>query len=100
MNVLDAFVHDPLLEWIERRHREHRRKGQHQNQVSTVADLRALSLHALGPIEDKLDGRFKPCKSRGAGRHLSVINHVQALVQEAMDPANLVSSLFFRWVHN
>ena len=95
MNVLDPFIHDPLMEWIERRRRE---KGGQQNNntnpLSSMANLRELSLHALGPIGEKLDGKFKPCKSRAPPRHLSVTNHVQALISEATDIRNLVSRAY------
>ena len=83
MNVLDAFVHDPLVEWEEKRRRLER--------TNAVVDMRAVSQDALGPIEEKLQGVFRPLKS-SPGKQLSVNNHVQALIHQASDPANLVSS--------
>ena len=83
MNVLDAFVHDPLVEWEEKRRRMER-----ANHVQ--ADMRAVSQDALGPIEEKLQGMFKPTKT-SPSKPLSVSNHVQSLIHQASDNANLVS---------
>ena len=82
MNVLDAFVHDPLVEWEEKRRRLER-----HNHVQ--ADMRAVSQDALGPIEEKLRGIFRILKS-SPGKHLTVSNHVQSLIQQASDNMNLV----------
>ncbi len=83
MNVLDAFVHDPLVEWLEKRQRSARN--------NEVVDMRVLTQDALGPIKEKLQGIFRPLKS-SPGKQLSTNNHVQALIQQATDPAYLVSS--------
>ncbi|KAI0832693.1 hypothetical protein BC628DRAFT_1309839 [Trametes gibbosa] len=80
MNVLDAFVHDPLLEWADRLRR--------LNRVNNTVDMRMVSQDALGPIEEKLKGTFKPHKS-DPGRQLSVSNHVQSLIMQASDNQNL-----------
>ena len=85
MNVLDAFVHDPLVEWEEKRRRLER-----ANHVQ--ADMRAVSQDALGPIEEKLQGIFRPLKS-APGKQLSVSNHVQSLIHQASDNTHLVSEL-------
>ncbi len=82
MNVLDAFVHDPLVEWEEKRRRMER-----HNHVQ--ADMRAVSQDALGPIDEKLRGIFRPLKS-SPGKQMTVTNHVQSLIQQASDNANLV----------
>lgn len=83
MNVLDAFVHDPLVEWEEKRRRMER-----ANHVQ--ADMRAVSQDALGPIEEKLQGIFRPLKL-SPGKQLSVSNHAQSLIHQASDNGNLVS---------
>ncbi|KAH9855081.1 hypothetical protein C2E23DRAFT_725567 [Lenzites betulinus] len=81
MNVLDAFVHDPLLEWADRLRRLNRVNN-------SAADMRSVSQDALGPIEEKLQGIFKLHKS-SQGRQLSVSNHVQSLIMQASDNQNL-----------
>ncbi|RPD66901.1 hypothetical protein L226DRAFT_452477 [Lentinus tigrinus ALCF2SS1-7] len=88
MNVLDAFVHDPLVEWEEKRRRMER-----HNHVQ--ADMRAVSKDALGPIEEKLRGIFKPLKS-SPGKQMTVSNHVQSLIQQACDNANL-ARMYIGW---
>ncbi|TBU47261.1 hypothetical protein BD309DRAFT_856414 [Dichomitus squalens] len=87
MNVLDAFVHDPLVEWEEKRRRLERNHA--------VADMRAVSQDALGPIEEKLQGVFRLLKS-SPGKQLSVNNHVQALIHQATDPGNL-ARMYVGW---
>lgn len=83
MNVLDAFVHDPLVEWADRLRR--------LNRANSSIDMRRVSQDALGPIEEKLKGIFKLHKS-SPGRELSVSNHVQSLILQASDNQNLVSA--------
>jgi serine/threonine-protein kinase ATR len=111
-SVLDAFVHDPLVEWQDERRKqvgaemcarvtfnqkvpqENRQRrgrgaaGVHptDNKLVANADLIKLALHALAPIEKKLQGfhpssRDKECTTN----HL-----VHILIQEATDPRNLV----------
>lgn len=84
MNVLDTFVHDPLVEWVEKRVRVGR--------TNEVVDVHALTQDALGPIKEKLQGIYRPLKT-SQGKQLSTNNHVQALIQQASDPAYLVSPL-------
>lgn len=86
MNVLDAFVHDPLVEWVEKRPRSGRN--------NEVADVRALTQDALGPIKEKLQGIYRQLKS-SPPKQLSTNNHVQSLIRQASDPALLVSSFVF-----
>lgn len=61
--------------------------------MSTLSDVKAVSLRALEPIEQKLEGKYRPCKTKIPPRYMSVINHVQALISEATDPMNLVGVL-------
>ncbi|RDX53828.1 hypothetical protein OH76DRAFT_1342536 [Lentinus brumalis] len=88
MNVLDAFVHDPLVEWEEKRRRMER-----HNHVQ--ADMRAVSQDALGPIDEKLRGIFRPLKS-SPGKQMTITNHVQSLIQQASDNANL-ARMYIGW---
>ncbi|KAI0660728.1 hypothetical protein C8Q70DRAFT_912237 [Cubamyces menziesii] len=87
MNVLDAFVHDPLVEWEE--------KVRRLTRANPLVDMRTVSQDALGPIEEKLKGIFKPHKS-SPGRQLSVSNHVQSLILQASDNANL-AKMYIGW---
>ncbi|KAI0751060.1 hypothetical protein C8Q80DRAFT_1099585 [Daedaleopsis nitida] len=87
MNVLDAFVHDPLVEWEEKRRRLER--------SNNVVDIRAVSQDALGPIEEKLQGLFKAWKAP-VGKQLSVSNHVQSLIHQATDNTNL-ARMYIGW---
>ncbi|KAI0353102.1 hypothetical protein OH77DRAFT_1497585 [Trametes cingulata] len=86
MNVLDAFVHDPLVEWADKI-----RRSKNTNPV----DVRTVSQDALAPIEEKLQGIFKLNKS-SPGRQLSVSNHVQSLILQASDNANL-ARMYIGW---
>ncbi|KAI0375920.1 hypothetical protein BV20DRAFT_933352 [Pilatotrama ljubarskyi] len=87
MNVLDAFVHDPLVEWAEKLRRM-------TNRANPV-DMRTVSQDALAPIEEKLQGIFKLHKS-SPGRQLSVSNHVQSLILQASDNGNL-ARMYIGW---
>ncbi|KAG2369791.1 hypothetical protein BDR07DRAFT_1447599 [Suillus spraguei] len=108
MSVLDAFIHDPLVEWEDetrKRQRERRNakdKDKDKTNSATVktADLRLWAKSALRPIERKLKGLYSPTnvKERTYGgitrggeeeREISTSNLVQMLIQEAIDPANL-----------
>ncbi|KAI9000757.1 hypothetical protein BD414DRAFT_405932 [Trametes punicea] len=88
MNVLDAFVHDPLVEWEE--------KVRRMTRANPLVDMRTVSQDALGPIEEKLQGIFKLHKS-SPGRQLSVSNHVQSLILQASDNGNL-ARMYIGWV--
>ncbi|KAG6850186.1 hypothetical protein H0H93_016614 [Arthromyces matolae] len=86
MSVLDAFIHDPLVEWEdEKRKLEHTRS---RNQVKASVDLRMLAKNALNPIEKKLKGIYSTSKERQE-REISTSNLVQMLIQEATDDFNL-----------
>ncbi|KIJ69878.1 hypothetical protein HYDPIDRAFT_79167 [Hydnomerulius pinastri MD-312] len=95
MSVLDAFIHDPLVEWEDEKRKMDRDR---RNAVKSSTDLRHLAKNALRPIERKLRGVYSPpnVKSRthsGSGtgdeREISTSNLVQILIQEAIDDANL-----------
>ncbi|KAF9238832.1 hypothetical protein BU15DRAFT_88266 [Melanogaster broomeanus] len=98
MSVLDAFIHDPLVEWEDEKRKMDRDK---RNAVKSSTDLRHLATNALRPIERKLRGVYSPSniKSRthsgsggsgnGEEREISTSNLVQMLIQEAIDDGNL-----------
>lgn len=94
MNVLDAFIHDPLVEWEDEKRRMEREPSR-RNQVKASVDLRNLAKGALNSIEKKLNGLYTTSKERSERQEkaVSTSNLVQMLIQEATDPANLVSSL-------
>lgn len=93
MSVLDAFIHDPLVEWEDEKRKMDRDR---RNAVRSSTDLRHLAKNALRPIERKLKGVYSPwnVKSRAFGgtgdeKEISTGNLVQMLIQEAVDDANL-----------
>ncbi|KAJ7462055.1 hypothetical protein FB451DRAFT_1043857 [Mycena latifolia] len=96
MSVLDAFIHDPLVEWEDEKRKLVRRPSR-RNAVKASVDLRMLGKNALSPIERKLKGMYTAASSkeryqyaRGAGeQEISTGNLVQMLMQEATDLANL-----------
>ncbi|KAJ7098650.1 hypothetical protein B0H15DRAFT_771712 [Mycena belliarum] len=94
MSVLDAFIHDPLVEWEDEKRKLVRRPSR-RNAVKASVDLRMLGKNALSPIERKLKGLYAASSSkeryaRGAvEKEISTGNLVQMLIQEATDLANL-----------
>ncbi|KAJ6515319.1 hypothetical protein C8R45DRAFT_1139488, partial [Mycena sanguinolenta] len=90
MSVLDAFIHDPLVEWEDEK-RKLEREPSRRNAVKASVDLRMLGKNALSPIERKLKGLYVPAssKERVADKEVSTGNLVQILIQEATDTANL-----------
>ncbi|KDR84098.1 hypothetical protein GALMADRAFT_219929 [Galerina marginata CBS 339.88] len=92
MSVLDAFVHDPLVEWEDEKRKLDRDTRRSANAAAAKGkfDARALAKSALNPIEKKLTGIYSPGNSRE--RHEKVIstsNLVQMLIEEATDLTNL-----------
>ncbi|THH16411.1 hypothetical protein EW146_g4222 [Bondarzewia mesenterica] len=89
MSVLDAFIHDPLVEWEdEKRRMEREAIRRNGNSVKSSVDLRMLAKNSLLPIEKKLKGIYSTSKERPE-KEISTSNLVQMLIQEAMDDANL-----------
>ncbi|KIK96405.1 hypothetical protein PAXRUDRAFT_310274 [Paxillus rubicundulus Ve08.2h10] len=92
MSVLDAFIHDPLVEWEDEKRKMDRDR---RNAVKSSTDLRHLAKNALRPIQRKLRGVYSPSNikarthSGGEEREISTSNLVQMLIQEAIDDANL-----------
>ncbi|KAF7326051.1 hypothetical protein MKEN_00456000 [Mycena kentingensis (nom. inval.)] len=104
MSVLDAFVHDPLVDFQEDlRRQEHSRRKNHNtkdlnqqiNILKANTDLRNLGRNALKPIERKLMGIYMPTTSKEkerttvAEKEVSTSNLVQILIQEATELSNL-----------
>ncbi|RDB19974.1 Serine/threonine-protein kinase atr [Hypsizygus marmoreus] len=101
MSVLDAFIHDPLVEWEDEKRKLEREAASRRNHTNrggqpdpknnitkAPVDLRMLAKHALNPIEKKLKGIYSTSKER-QGREISTSNLVQMLILEATDLANL-----------
>ncbi|KAF9534591.1 hypothetical protein CPB83DRAFT_754578 [Crepidotus variabilis] len=95
MSVLDAFVHDPLVEWEDEKRKIDLGRQKHANVPKVKADLRELAKAALNPIEKKLRGIHSNNKERNE-RELSTSNFVQMLIQEATDLGNL-SRMYPGW---
>ncbi|KAJ6486408.1 hypothetical protein C8R47DRAFT_1216527 [Mycena vitilis] len=97
MSVLDAFIHDPLVEWEDEK-RKLEREPSRRNAVKASVDLRMLGKNALSPIERKLKGLYVAAssKERAAEKEVSTGNLVQMLIQEATDSANL-SKMYPGW---
>ncbi|KAJ7228144.1 hypothetical protein GGX14DRAFT_547392 [Mycena pura] len=93
MSVLDAFIHDPLVEWEDEK-RKLEREPSRRNAVKASVDLRMLGKNALNPIERKLKGLYTAASSKErpstrSEKEVSTGNLVQMLIQEATDLANL-----------
>ncbi|KAF8165694.1 hypothetical protein B0H34DRAFT_690087 [Crassisporium funariophilum] len=86
MSVLDAFVHDPLVEWEDEKRKLDRDKKNPAKKDSV--GLKALAKSALNPIEKKLKGIYSTNKERH-DKEVSTSNLVQILIQEATDLSNL-----------
>ncbi|KAE9410202.1 hypothetical protein BT96DRAFT_913020 [Gymnopus androsaceus JB14] len=96
MSVLDAFIHDPLVEWeeeklkLDRNRKRDAADPQRRNTVKPATDLRMLAKNALKGIEKKLRGLYRPTPEKYAfEKEVSTSNLVQLLIQEATDIQNL-----------
>ncbi|KAJ7055002.1 hypothetical protein C8F01DRAFT_1160647 [Mycena amicta] len=93
MSVLDAFIHDPLVEWEDEK-RKLEREPSRRNAVKPSVDLRMLGKNALNPIERKLKGLYTPTTAKErpnmlTEKEVSTGNMVQILIQEATELSNL-----------
>lgn len=70
MSVLEAFVHDPLVEWTK------------SSRTKSEKDVRVAADKNLRPIQKKLRGVIGEIER-------SVPNHVEALIKEATSATNL-----------
>ncbi|KAG9097745.1 serine/threonine-protein kinase M1 [Ceratobasidium sp. 370] len=106
ISVLDAFVHDPLVEWEDQKRKNERdarqaryrtdrridprgRTGASSSAGST--DIKELARNAMLPIGRKLQGLSRE------GRIVSVSNQVEALIREATDPVRL-ARMYVGWM--
>ncbi|KAJ3979295.1 hypothetical protein F5890DRAFT_992289 [Lentinula detonsa] len=99
-SVLDAFVHDPLVEWeeekikLDRKQQNSQTDAKRKNSVKPATDLRSLAKNSLKGIEKKLRGHYRPTPEKpehAYEKEVSTSNLVQQLlIQEATDTANLV----------
>ncbi|PVV03064.1 hypothetical protein BB560_002471 [Smittium megazygosporum] len=80
MSILDAFVHDPLVEWSTIKTRS-----------KTISNVNSKDLagDALGTIRGKLAGLFN-------NAHLSVTGQVDELIKEATNPSKLCK-MYIGW---
>ncbi|KZT71549.1 hypothetical protein DAEQUDRAFT_111495 [Daedalea quercina L-15889] len=101
MSVLDAFIHDPLVEWEDEKRKKERETsrrnkagggratdGRDVNFTKANIDLRKLALDALSPIAKKLNGIYTTGRDRPE-KETSTSNLVEMLIREASDNANL-----------
>ncbi|KAG8718811.1 serine/threonine-protein kinase M1 [Ceratobasidium sp. 394] len=106
ISVLDAFVHDPLVEWEDQKRRNERdarqirfrtdRKIDPRGRTGTSSsagstDIKELARNAMLPIGRKLQGLSRE------GRIVSVSNQVEALIREATDPVRL-ARMYVGWM--
>lgn len=118
MSVLEAFIHDPLVEWendkrklvrfsplplserrttntLERRlsqDNQRRSKSSRRGQDNEDTSINALARKALVPIERKLRGvqaGYVAPNQAAPTKEITVSNQVEALIQEATNPVNL-----------
>lgn len=93
MSVLEAFAHDPLVEWSSRSVCSHSMSFQiyliSQGKIRTDKDIRSSADRNLAPIRAKLRGQ-----SEINGMVNSVPRQVDMLIKEATSASNLVSCLF------
>ncbi|KAJ1308398.1 hypothetical protein OPQ81_004104 [Rhizoctonia solani] len=106
ISVLDAFVHDPLVEWEDQRRKNERdarlgrpragktidprgRAGSSTSIGST--DIKELARNAMLPIGRKIQGVGRD------NRVMTVSNQVEALIREATDPVRL-ARMYVGWM--
>ncbi|KAI5893599.1 uncharacterized protein SCHCODRAFT_02730130 [Schizophyllum commune H4-8] len=91
MSVLDAFIHDPLVEWEEDKRNLARRQERQKNAnaIRAKTDLNALAHNALGLIGRKLQGEIQDKRDSSLWKEVSTGKLVQSLIEEATSPTNL-----------
>lgn len=98
MSVLDAFVHDPLVEWEKAKVRFPLGLMQLDSELLKPENVKrpasrsstAIAKNALSHIEKKLKGIHSTGKEK-TEREIPTSSLVQILIQEATDLGNLVS---------
>ena len=78
MSVLEAFMHDPLLEWSKK------------TKLSGYNVVNQFAVTSLNTVDKKLQGLMS------SGFPLSVEGQVQDLISEAVDMQNL-SKMYIGW---
>ncbi|EKM59861.1 uncharacterized protein PHACADRAFT_181804 [Phanerochaete carnosa HHB-10118-sp] len=100
MIILDAFIHDPLVEWQDikrQRDLQDRRGGQKmENAVKDNTDLEMLARNALGVISKKLQGIYSISHEKLSEREIPTSSLVEMLITEATDLRNL-SKMYAGW---
>ncbi|CAE7142760.1 unnamed protein product [Rhizoctonia solani] len=100
ISVLDAFVHDPLVEWEDQRRKTERLARQKsgrtidprgQSDSSTSVDIKEVARNAMLPIGRKIQGVGRD------NRVMTVSNQVEALIREATDPVRL-AKMYVGWM--
>ncbi|EAU84196.2 atypical/PIKK/ATR protein kinase [Coprinopsis cinerea okayama7 len=97
MSVLDAFIHDPLVEWEDEKRKQENRSRRSAQQVPVTTTN--IAKNALNDIKKKLEGRFTPytdSQFEQPEKLLSTKNLVEALINEASNPMNL-SKMYPGW---
>ncbi|GJE85010.1 serine/threonine-protein kinase [Phanerochaete sordida] len=109
MTILDAFIHDPLVEWYDlkkvkdaerrkeeeqRRRQEARRRkdgdsDQQDNNEPEEVNLEELARSALEDISKKLRGVYSNSQKRLSEKEIPSSSLAGMLITEAMDPKNL-----------
>lgn len=108
MAVLDAFIHDPLVEWEDERKRmvsiiisssvtsctnawQERDAAKRGGNAARQLDMKQLARNALDPIQKKLSGIYAT-SGEGASKEKEVSTRslVQTLIQQATNESNLV----------
>ncbi|KAL1743103.1 hypothetical protein HDZ31DRAFT_83646 [Schizophyllum fasciatum] len=91
MSVLDAFIHDPLVEWEADKRKLDRtyEKQRNINAVRAKTDLNALAQNSLGLIGRKLQGEIQDKRDNSMWKEVSTGKLVQSLIEEATNAANL-----------
>ncbi|KAJ2934534.1 hypothetical protein H1R20_g2555, partial [Candolleomyces eurysporus] len=85
MSVLDAFIHDPLVEWEDEKRKRDRTRNQPKTSTASIAK------NALEPIGKKLEGYYDVAKAKHEHikKQLSTKHLVESLILEARDLPNL-----------
>ncbi|CAE6465638.1 unnamed protein product [Rhizoctonia solani] len=105
ISVLDAFVHDPLVEWEDQKRKNERDARIRQKSGKTIdprgrpgsstsigsTDIKELARNAMLPIGRKIQGVGRD------NRVMTVSNQVEALIREATDPVRL-AKMYVGWM--
>lgn len=104
MIILDAFIHDPLVEWQDmKKNKDLQDRRGHQkmdgNAVKADIDLKSLARNALSGISKKLQGMYSISHEKLSDREIPASSLVEMLITESTDLRNLVSISPSRFVH-